>query len=324
MRFSAVWVGFLLALLAPASAQVTVEVTQDQEQFIPGEPLTVAVRITNRSGQDLHLGAEEDWLTFGVESREGLVVSKLGDAPVTGEFVLEPSHVAIKRADLGPYFAFPQAGRYKVTATLRIKEWGRDITSPPKNFDIIEGTRLWDQEVGIPKAPDATNSVPELRHYILQQANYIKGQIRLYLRVLDGSGKTVKVSTVGPMVSFSRPEAQLDQRSRLHLLYQNGLYGFSYTVYSTDGDLLTRQTFDYLDKRPRLRINDAGEIAVFGGVRRLVSTDIPPPTKEELAAQDAALLAATTPSTNNLSGTNSSSTEKSSKKKKQKSQEQPQ
>jgi hypothetical protein len=324
MRFSGVWLALLLASLVPAPAQVTVEVTQDQEQFIPGEPLTVAVRITNRSGQDLHLGAEEDWLIFGVESREGLVVSKIGDAPVTGEFVLEPSHVAIKRADIAPYFSFPQAGRYKLTATLRIKEWGRDITSPPKNFDIIEGTRLWDQEVGIPKSPDSTNSLPELRHYVLQQANYIKGQIRLYLRVTDGYGKTVKVTTVGPMVSFSRPEAQLDQRSRLHLLYQNGLYGFNYTVYNTDGDLITRQTYDYVDKRPRLRIDDTGNILVFGGIRRLVPTDIPPPTKEELAAQEAALVAPTAGSTNNPSGTNSLPADKSSKKKKQKSPDQAQ
>src|SRR5579862_3521982 len=94
----------LLGSLACASAQVTVEVTQDQQQFLPGEALKLAVRITNLSGQVLHLGGEEDWLTFAVESRDGTVVPKVGEAPVVGEFTLESSKVAIKRVDLAPYF----------------------------------------------------------------------------------------------------------------------------------------------------------------------------------------------------------------------------
>src|SRR6266404_7912813 len=104
--------GFAPALLAaslvPVWAQVTVEVTQQQEQFLPGESLPTAVRITNRSGQTLRLGGEEDWLTFSIESREGTVVSKTGDAPVVGEFTLESSKVATKRVDLTPYFSLTQ------------------------------------------------------------------------------------------------------------------------------------------------------------------------------------------------------------------------
>src|SRR5258708_7153013 len=158
MKISGFWLGLLLASLACASAQVTVEVTQDQQQFLPGETLKAAVRITNLSGQDLHLGGEEDWLTFAIESREGIVVPKLGEAPVLGEFVLESSKVATKRVDLAPYFGLTHPGRYEIVATIRIRDWNREVTSDPKPFNVIQGAKLWEQEVGVPQSSGATNA----------------------------------------------------------------------------------------------------------------------------------------------------------------------
>src|SRR5207249_11768589 len=70
-----------------------------QDQFLPGETLPAAVRISNRSGQTLRLGAEEDWLTFSVEARESAVVAKIGEVPVRGEFVVESSQRATKHVD---------------------------------------------------------------------------------------------------------------------------------------------------------------------------------------------------------------------------------
>jgi hypothetical protein len=270
-----------------ARAQVAIEVTQDQDQFLHGEALRVAVRIINRSGQTLHLGADEDWLTFAIESREGGVVSETGRVPVVGEFELESSRVGIKRVDLQPYFSLPRPGRYAITATVKIKGWGVTVTSPPKSFDLIEGIRLWEQTFGLPKPTDATNNTPEVRKYILQQANYLKSQLRLYLRVTDASGsKTYKVCQVGAMLSFSRPDMRVDRLSNLHLLYQSGPRAFTYSVFNPDGDILIRQTHDFIQSRPRLQANDEGYITVTGGARRQTASDLPPPPEPEPAAPD--------------------------------------
>src|SRR5690348_13831372 len=104
---------FTLAVitLSAAHAQVTVEVVLPQKEFLPGETLLAAVRITNRSGQKLHLGAGEDWLRFDVESKEGSVVAKLSDPDVAGEFDLDSLKVATKRVDLAPHFNITQLGR---------------------------------------------------------------------------------------------------------------------------------------------------------------------------------------------------------------------
>ena len=152
MKLLGLSLGLLAAGWLPVSAQVTVEVTQEQDQFLPGETMPTAVRITNRSGQDLRLGREEDWLIFSVQASGNQVVPKTGDVPVSGEFVLESSKVATKRVDLAPYFAATHTGHYSVFATVRIKDWNEEITSPPRSFDIIEGTRLWEQDIGVPSA----------------------------------------------------------------------------------------------------------------------------------------------------------------------------
>ncbi len=276
MKISGLALSLLLGSLASTPAQVTVEVTQDQDQFLQGESIPVAVRITNRSGEPLHLGADPDWLTFSMESREGLVVPKNGEAPVAGEFVLESSKVATKRVDLAPYFNLPRPGRYGIVANVRIKDWGRDVTSRPRYFNVIEGSRLWEQEVGVPPAAGAPNAPPEVRRYILQQANYLKGQLRLYLRVTDTYGRPLRVAPIGGLVSFARPEPQVDRLSQLHLLYQNGPASFSYTVFNVNGEVLIHQTYDYIDTRPRLRISDDGDITVTGGSRREAPDDVPP------------------------------------------------
>ncbi len=282
MNIRGLGAGLLLASLAalPARAQVTVEVTQDQDQFLQGEALNVAVRITNRSGETLHLGAAPDWLTFSIESADGFVVPKNGEAPVVGEFDLETSKVAIKRVDLAPYFKLPQPGRYSIVANVHIQDWNRDVVSRPRFFNLIEGAKLWEQEVGVPNSGGPSNQPPEVRKYILQQVNYLRGQLRLYLRVVDAYGRTLRVLAVGPMVSFGRPDPHVDRLSRLHLLYQYGAYAYSYTIFDCNGEMVVRQTYDYSPTRPRLTTDDDGNISVTGGTRRITDNDIPPPPPE--------------------------------------------
>ena len=259
--------------IIPAVAQVSVEVTLPQDHFLPCETLNAAVRITNRSGQKLHLGAQEDWLRFDIESRDGSVIAKVSEPVVIGEFDLESSKVATKRVDLAPHFVMSQPGRYSVTATVKIKAWDRELVSPPKSFDIIHGAKIWEQEFGVPGESEIANATPEVRKYVLEQANYLKGKLRLYMRLTDSSGgRTFRVFPIGQMVSFSQPKAQLDKACNLHVLFANGPQSFSYTSFNPDGDLLAREAYDFTTSRPRLQINDEGKIFVTGGARRVAAS----------------------------------------------------
>ncbi|HLH56698.1 MAG TPA: hypothetical protein VKY92_24140 [Verrucomicrobiae bacterium] len=280
MKNSGTWLIPLLASVLCGSAQVTVEVTQEQQQFLAGEPLKVAVRITNRSGRALKLGADEDWLTFSMESREGTVVPKLAEVPVQGEFSLESSKVAIKRVDLAPYFMLSIPGAYQIEATVRIRDLKTELTSPPKSFDLIQGVKIWEQDVGVPSVA-GNGAEPEVRRYTLQQANYFRGQTRLYLRVTDQYGKLIRVSAVGQMTSFGHPEPQIDRSNRLHILHLEGASYYNYAVFDLQGNLVLHQTWEIGNSRPRLRLDDEGNVTVAGGTRRIMTTDFPPSKNDE-------------------------------------------
>ena len=266
---------FGLALLGcfRVSAQVDVELSLDQDSFLPNEAVPLTVKITNRSGQQLHLGADADWLTFNVEAADGFVVIKNTEVPVTGAFDLETSQLAIKHVDLQPYFSMTKPGRYRVIATLRIKDWSAQIASVPKAFDVITGAKLWAQDFGV---PTGTNGAPEVRKYTLEEANYLKKQLRLYVQVSDAPEALVyKVSALGPMVSFSQPEAQVDRQSRLNVLWQTGAQGFSYAIVNPDGSVALLDYYENFFSRPHMTVTSYGDIAVQGGTRRPKPTEMP-------------------------------------------------
>lgn len=247
---------------------VRVDLTLDQEQFLANEDVHIAVRITNRSGQELQLGKDADWITFTVDAKNHYVVSQLGDVPVQGEFSLASSKTGTKRANLTPYFDFRQVGRYQVTASVKIPQWEKEITSKPISFDLIKGTKLMEFDIGVPAKNGQTNAQPEMRKYILQQAIYLN-QMRLYLRLTDANDSAVfRVFPIAPMVSFSRPEAQVDGLSNLHVLHQTGAKSFNYSVIDPSGEIVTRQTYDYTSTRPVLRPGEDGKISIEGGLLR--------------------------------------------------------
>ena len=283
----------LLAIFGIATwsvrSQVSVEVAFDQDQFLRGEAIKAAVRITNLSGRDLHLGGEDDWLNFRVESRDGKIVHTSADVPVKGEFVLESGKRATKRVNLEPYFNLGQAGKYSVTAEVRIKDWDEERKSRPTSFYVIEGAKLWEQEFGVPKTGANAGAIPEVRKYTLQQANYVKGQLRLYLRVSDQSGgQVLRTALVGTILSFSHPEPQVDKESNLHLIYQTWARAFTYSVFNPDGELVKQEIYDYVDSRPRLHVDNNGVISVLGGVKRIeakeTATSLPATPANDLQA----------------------------------------
>lgn len=267
---------FVLAFFSgSALAQIKVDLVLDQNQFLPGEAIPVAVRITNFSGLTLRLGQGADWLRFTVETMDGYLVPHQGEVPVAGEFELETSTVATKRVNVAPAFVLNKPGPYRITASVKPANWDQELVTPARSFEIFAGTVLWEQAFGVPRAAGDTKP-PEVRRYLLQQAIHLK-EMKLYVRVTDQRGeKTFAAFPLGPLLSFSQPEKQIDKQSQLHVLYQIGARSFNYSVINPDGKLVVRQTHEYTDTRPVLRAGPTGEIGVSGGVRRVSRDDLPP------------------------------------------------
>jgi hypothetical protein len=262
------------------------ELAVDQEYFLPHESLPVKVRITNFSGRTLHLGKDSDWLSFNIEGTRNYVISRIGEIPVQGEFELASAETATKYVDIAPYFDLSRPAHYKISATIRIPELKVNVDSPTASFDIMSGSKLWQQDFGVPRK-DSSDQDLELRKYALVQTIHQK-QLKLYLRVSNaGETRVLRVFPIGPMVSFSKPEPQLDRFSNLHVLYQTGARSFNYSIVNPEGLLISRETYDYTDTRPILKPDGEGRILVRGGVRRPSASDLPPPQTRPAEVSDA-------------------------------------
>jgi hypothetical protein len=282
MRKFAILLILLAAAVPPALAQpngVTAELQLDQDQYLPDEDLQLRVRIVNRSGQPLVLGADNEWISFQIMGEREYVVSKLGDMPVKGPFTLLSGQTVTRAFNPTPYFGFRRAGHYSIAAIIKIAQWKQQIACRPAAFTVSEGmplANLGNLSFGVPPPPGVTNAAPEVRRYSLVKVTFLD-EMKLYFRLTDNGGRTLRVFPLARMVSFGDPEAQLDRANNLHVLFQTGARTFSYSVMDPNGSLLAREYHEYTQTRPSLRLSDDGRIFVAGGRRLLTMNDIPAP-----------------------------------------------
>jgi hypothetical protein len=288
-------IAYLLALLTlaalPARAQftgVTAELQLSQDQYLPDEDLQLKVRITNRSGQPITFGLDNKWITFDISGENNFVVSKTAEMPVSGEFTLLTGQTGSRSLNPTPYFDFRAPGRYRIGATIKVAQWhNMEIPCKPATFTVANGIpihNLADLQFGVPAPKGSSNSLPEVRNYSLIKVAYLD-QLKLYFRLTDGHGRTLKVFPLSRMLSFSEPEAQMDRFNNLHVLMQTGARSFTYSIVSPEGVLIGRQTHEYSLSRPVLRVSEDGQIFVGGGQRRFSESDLPPSSNESAKSQ---------------------------------------
>src|SRR5687767_9099417 len=153
-----------LFLCAPAGAlaQVRVELSFEQETYLPHESMFAVVRIYNSSGQTLVLGRDENWLTFHIEPVDGGVVKEKKPPEVVGEFSLPSGSHATKRVDLAKAYDLTRFGRYNVSATIQIPEWGQSFSTPKvRPVGIATGVTMWESTFCVPS--ETAGERPEVR-----------------------------------------------------------------------------------------------------------------------------------------------------------------
>jgi hypothetical protein len=212
---------------------------------------------------------------------------------VVGEFDLPNGSRARKVVNIAEAYDMRTFGRYLVTAVVHVSEWSESFTNPRAiPIGIATGVTMWERTFGVPN--ENPGGRPEVRKFQLLQANHRK-QLSIYVRVTDETeAHTYALTVLGHLVSFSKPEPQMDRFSNLHVLYQDASHTFRYFMITPDGMLLSRQTWAIGDTRPAMTVNSEGRISVTGGVRRVSASDLPPPEllSEKKSASEAPLLGA--------------------------------
>lgn len=278
-RFRKVFLAGLLLGTATTRAQISLQVELDQEQYIPREPITAAVRIVNRSGITLHMGRSPDWLSFDVEATDNEFVPRLGEAPVVHPFELPNGARGTRRVNIAPYFDLREVGRYKLIVTVRIPELQQELTAPPAYFNLISGATIWEQPFGWRPVIDGQPRELQFRRYALVSAMNGK-KVVLFARLADRDNLNIlRVYRLGRVLTFSRPQARIDNRSNLHVLWQTSAKVFTYVKLGPQLNLILHQTHQYTSSRPGLRTLPDGQIKVVGGARISNPADFPPPRR---------------------------------------------
>lgn len=160
----------LLPLARSQGVAVSAELSLEQNQLLPDEKMLLKLRVENRSGQDLKLGTESNWLTFTVLGEKNTVAAPLGTDQdyLEGETNVPAGMSASREFNLTPHFDFHQPGRYSVKATIRIPQWHQEIAVPAVTFTVVKGIRLanlpdLDTPVGVPFLQGRDNQPPEVR-----------------------------------------------------------------------------------------------------------------------------------------------------------------
>lgn len=252
-------------LFAPtAQAQIQVELKFKRLQYIAYEPILASVQITNLAGRDvdLHDANGQRWFGFEVTAGEDRLLAPIASAaelPLkigTGESVT-------RKINLTPLFPVHDLGAYHVRANVFFADLNKFFYSQTKVFHVGDARPIWQRTIGVPdNAPGAGGT----RTYSLL-SNRFPDHTALYIRVEDkSSGAVYSTHSLGRLIAFDDPQAELDRQNQLHVLHCAAPRTWAYSQIGVNGQLLARSNFLETKTRPRLRRRDDGTVAVRGGM----------------------------------------------------------
>ncbi|HEY1583625.1 MAG TPA: hypothetical protein VGF73_11065 [Chthoniobacterales bacterium] len=259
---------FLVALTA--RGQIQVDLKFKRLQYIAYEPIIATVTITNLAGRDIDLHDANDlpWFGFEVTGSEGRTIAPIPHAPEPPLQMAAGTSVT-RKINLTPLFQINDLGVYHVRANVYFADLNKFFYARAKVMEVTDARPIWQQTVGTP-ADDAT------RTYSLM-TNRFPDHTSLYVRVQDRANSLVYATfSLGRIISFDEPHAELDRENRLHVLQCSAPRIWSYSIVGLDGHLIRHDTYSETRSMPRLRRTPDGVVNVAGGMLDALA---PPPGK---------------------------------------------
>ena len=222
-----------------ANAQIQVQLKFSRLQYIAYEPLLATVTITNLAGRDIDLNndAGERWIGAG--------------------------QTVTQKINIASLYPIQDLGTYHVRAHVYFSDLGRYFYSQTKVVEVTDARPIWKQSVGIPASSEAAG---DARTYSLM-TNRFADHTSLYVRVEDEHrGVVYATYSLGHVISFDEPHAEIDRQNRLHVLHCSAPRAWSYAIIGLNGQLLSHSTLLETKSRPHFKRTADGEVAVIGGV----------------------------------------------------------
>jgi len=258
IRFTVALAMLLLAI--SARAQIQVDLKFKRLQYIAYEPVVATMTITNLAGRDIELRDHkgQPWYGFEVTGGEGRNLPPLPH-PAEPALRIAAGTTVTRKINLTPIFPISDLGVYHVRANVFFADLNKFFYARAKVFEVTNARPIWQRTVGDPTAAG-------VRTFSLM-SNRFPDHTSLYVRVEDKENNLVYATySLGRMISFDEPHAEVDRENRLHVLHCSAPRIWSYSVINPDGHLLKHETYSQARTTPRLRRTNDARVAVSGGI----------------------------------------------------------
>lgn len=267
---------FLFA--ATASGQIQVELKLPRLQYIAYEPVVAKLAITNLAGRDVDLrdGEGQPWFGFEITGSEGQPIAPIAFSKGEKTLSIPAGKTVTQKINLTPLYPVHDFGTYRVRAHVYFADLTKFFYSQTKVFQVTDARPVWQKTVGI---PEGTSGAGNTRTYSLL-SNRFADHTSLYVRVEDkNSGVVYATYSLGRVIAFDEPQAELDRTNQLHILHCAAPRSWAYSHVGLNGELRARSAFMESKTRPRLRHASDGTVLVMGGT---VEAPIAQSTKSEV------------------------------------------
>ena len=253
-----------LAILAgSAHGQLVSSLRLSKSQYVAGEPVIAIVTITNHSGRDLVLQAQNrvPWMDFLIRNLNGRPVTSPQNTTF-GALKIGAGQSMAREVDLTQHFRLFEPGSFSVAAVVRMPGGQAGDTATNRVvFNLDPGRLYWSQKVGIASKPGQTR---EFR--VLNFSGEQKSQ--LYAQVIDNrTGMPLSTFLMGESLSLRKPTVTVDRNQRLHVLFLATPTMYLHCEVDSDGRLLNRQIHQRgAQGDPMLMTSTTGAVGVANSI----------------------------------------------------------
>jgi hypothetical protein len=255
----------LCLFVGTAQAQIQVDLKFKRLQYVAYEPVVATLAITNLAGRDvdLHDAGGQAWFGLEVTGSEGQPIAPVGPSKSQAPLKIEAGKKVTQKINLTPLYPVHDFGVYHVRAHIYFADLSKFFYSQAKVFEVTDARPIWQKTVGLPEGVSVPGNV---RTYSLL-SNRFPDHTSLYVRVEDkDSGIVYATYSLGRIIAFDEPQAELDRANQLHVLYCAAPRNWAYARIGLNGELIAHSSFAETKSRPRLVHAPDGGVGVRGGM----------------------------------------------------------
>lgn len=237
---------FLLTALS-VQAQVALQLKAKDTRFLRYEPIEMTLTIRNNSGNTLIFSDSDitsGRIFFAVNGQNGKVARSFDPTanPAAG-LILAAGDTRELSISINMLHDMQREDTYSITAYLNHDRLSRTHLSNTVDVEVVEGLRIAEKNVGLPSMDD-TNVIKSIQLLLLL---FDARQEKLYCLRAQDEENVYAVFRLGPYISGSKPQIEIDGSSSIHILIQVRPRLYSYLIYGfVERNLRLRQQRYYV------------------------------------------------------------------------------